>query len=175
MLKTSVRRVTHHRFRPARVMCDFEKSLIQAVQAQLPGAVISGCYFHFCQSLYRKVQDLGLAITAYVNDLQLQKAIRMLMGLGYLPVSLCRQQFTLFRGSGRVRMLVATHPLLNDFMDYIERVYFNGPFPPTMWHVFTRDNSNRTNHYVERFLKNMFLCTCYLLELVIFKFGQWRN
>lgn len=154
-LKTAVRRVTHHRFRPARVMCDFEQSLIQAVQAQLPGAAISGCYFHFCQSLYRKVQELGLA-TAYVNDLPLQKAIRMLMGLGYLPVALCRQQFILFRGSRRVRALVANHPQLNDFIDYIDRVYFNGLFPPTMWNVFNRDNSNRTNNYVEGFFTNYF-------------------
>jgi hypothetical protein len=73
----------------------------------------------------------------------------MLMALGYLPVAVCRQQFNFFRGSGRVQTLVATHPRLNDFMDFIDRVYFNGPFPPAMWNVFTRDNSNRTNNYVE--------------------------
>jgi MULE transposase domain len=165
-LKTSVRRVTHHRFRPARVMCDFEQSLILAVQAQLPGAVVSGCYFHFCQNLYRKVQQLGLG-PAYERDQQLQKAVRMLMALGYLPVALCRQQFTLFRASGRVQTLIATHPQLDDFIDFIDRVYFNGPFPPAMWNVFTRDNSNRTNNYVEGSIRNMF---CNVMTALLFEY-----
>jgi hypothetical protein len=147
-------------------MCDFEQSLILAVQAQLPGAVVSGCYFHFCQNLYRKVQQLGLG-PAYERDQQLQKAVRMLMALGYLPVALCRQQFTLFRASGRVQTLIATHPQLDDFIDFIDRVYFNGPFPPAMWNVFTRDNSNRTNNYVEGSIRNMF---CNVMTALLFEY-----
>lgn len=60
-LKCRIRHVTHHAFRPRRVVCDFELSLLTALETELPGAARKGCYFHFCQSLWRRIQALGLA------------------------------------------------------------------------------------------------------------------
>ena len=60
-IKTKVRNITGHRCRPRRVVCDFEQALIAAVETEFRHTQISGCYFHFCQSLWRKVQNLGLA------------------------------------------------------------------------------------------------------------------
>ena len=60
-IKTKVRNITGHRWRPRRVVCDFEQALIAAVETEFRHTQISGCYFHFCQSLWRKFQNLGLA------------------------------------------------------------------------------------------------------------------
>ena len=41
---------------PSAVMADFELALIQAVELQFPSTRIMGCYFHFSQCLWCKVQ-----------------------------------------------------------------------------------------------------------------------
>ncbi|PIK32840.1 hypothetical protein BSL78_30347 [Apostichopus japonicus] len=60
-VKAKVREVSGHRLRPRRVVIDFELALITANETEFRQAVISGCYFHFCQSLWRRVQQLDLA------------------------------------------------------------------------------------------------------------------
>ena len=56
--------VTHQHLAPRTVICDFEMALITALRTELPDTNVRGCYFHFCQALWRKIQALGLA-TAY--------------------------------------------------------------------------------------------------------------
>ncbi|CAH1242514.1 Hypp6790 [Branchiostoma lanceolatum] len=45
---------------PEMIVSDFEVSIISSNETEFPDA-ISGCYFHFCQSLWRRIQQLGLA------------------------------------------------------------------------------------------------------------------
>jgi hypothetical protein len=47
-VKRKVRHITGHNLRPRRVICDFEISLIVALETELPTASVRGCYFHFC-------------------------------------------------------------------------------------------------------------------------------
>jgi hypothetical protein len=148
VLKQSIRRITHHRFQPQKLICDFEQSLIIAANTELPTAHVTGCYFHYCQSLYRKIQELGLH-QPFRTDMQLQKAVRMILAIGYIPVAIIRMAFTQFRTTRGVVQLTQTYPLLNDFLDYVWAIYFIGPFPPIMWNVYNRDASNRTNNHVE--------------------------
>ena len=49
------------RWSPNKVLMDFEMAMMNAFREELPGIRIIGCYFHLCQSLWRKVQDIGLA------------------------------------------------------------------------------------------------------------------
>jgi MULE transposase domain len=72
VLKQSIRRITHHRFQPQKLICDFEQSLIIAANIELSTAHVTGCYFHYCQSLYRKIRELGLH-QPYQTGMQLQK------------------------------------------------------------------------------------------------------
>ncbi|KAI8516518.1 hypothetical protein Bbelb_050990 [Branchiostoma belcheri] len=43
------------------IVSDVELALITAHKTEFPDATVSGCYFHFCQSLWRRIQNLGLA------------------------------------------------------------------------------------------------------------------
>ncbi len=47
--------------RPRSINVDFELANILAIRNHYPNSSIHGCYFHFCQAIYRKVQELGLA------------------------------------------------------------------------------------------------------------------
>ena len=46
---------------PQRVLSDFERSAMNAYEEVFPGITIKGCHFHMTQSLWRKIQELGLA------------------------------------------------------------------------------------------------------------------
>ena len=52
---------------PQSVMANFELAVIQSLEMRLPGVEIQGCYFHFSQCLWRKVQALRMA-DLYKND-----------------------------------------------------------------------------------------------------------
>ena len=56
---------------PARLTCDFELAAINAFRNMFPSLHISRCFFHFSQSLWRKIQELGL--TRYVKYSNLTK------------------------------------------------------------------------------------------------------
>ena len=44
-----------------------------------------GCYFHFSQCIYRKIQSLGLS-TAHKEDDEVRSTCRQLMTLPFLPM-----------------------------------------------------------------------------------------
>ncbi|CAF1549953.1 unnamed protein product [Adineta ricciae] len=52
-------------FNPLRLTCDFEISTMNAFTKVFPMIHIANCFFHYSQSLWRKVQELGL--TRYVK------------------------------------------------------------------------------------------------------------
>ena len=81
-LMAKIRQVTGHRWRPRRVICDFEQALLVAVEKELRHVQISGCYFHFNQSLWRKVQNLGLA-ESYRQHRELKKVILKVMAISH--------------------------------------------------------------------------------------------
>ena len=147
-LKRKIRQLTHNRFNPTNIVCDFEIPLLNAVQTEFPRSRHSGCYFHFCQCLWRKIQELGLART-YKQDLQLQKVIRKFMAIGYLPVVLVRNNFNILSQSRRVQNMVGIYDALNDWIGYIRNNYINGQFRPILWNVYERNMDMRTNNWME--------------------------
>ena len=80
-VKHQISEITGEAWTPQTVITDFEKALLLAIETELPQANQSGCYFHFCQALWRRVQKLGLA-TPYKTDEKLQKCIRKFMAIG---------------------------------------------------------------------------------------------
>lgn len=71
-------------FSPDRLMMDFEIGFIEAFKQVFHGAKVSGCNFHFCQSVWRHIQFCGLE-TRYNTDIEFSRNIRMLMALAFVP------------------------------------------------------------------------------------------
>ena len=69
---------------PTSMIMDFENAAINAFQMEWPKTTVKGCYFHFTQNVWRKIQELGLQ-TDYMNDEQLALRIRMLPALAFAP------------------------------------------------------------------------------------------
>lgn len=63
---------------------DFEIAVFNAVQETFGDEVtIQGCFYHLCQSTYRKVQELGL-VDLYKLDQNFNQFCGMLDGLAFL-------------------------------------------------------------------------------------------
>jgi hypothetical protein len=147
-LKEKVRQITGHRWRPDMAICDFEQALITAMETELRRTRIRACYFHFCQSLWRKIQDLGLA-DPYRRRRRMRKTLMQFMSIGHLPVAVLRQNFQTLARSRQTRRLGNRYPSLRDFIAYLDATYIQGTFPVAMWNVFDRESDCRTNNIVE--------------------------
>ncbi|CAF3929308.1 unnamed protein product [Rotaria sordida] len=71
-------------FSPSVVMTDFESGSIAAIKDEFPSAKHVCCYFHFSQSIYRKIQFLGLQ-QQYIIDETLRGLCRKIMALPLMP------------------------------------------------------------------------------------------
>ena len=72
--------------RPTKILVEFEKASMTAFQEGFPDAVVTGCYFHLCQSIIRKVNELGFKL-AYETDMTFREYIRCLPALAFVPCS----------------------------------------------------------------------------------------
>ena len=152
-IKRLVRRLAHQAWAPHRVITDFEVGLQTAVQNELPATTISGCYFHFTQALWRKIQDLGLS-GPYRQKQRLKGVFRKVMAFGYLPQLVMRMNFKNLTNERRTRRLINQYPALMDFFAYVRHTYVGqhgheATFPPDVWNVFQRNMNQRTNNHLE--------------------------
>jgi hypothetical protein len=104
-VKVRIRYMTGHRFSPRMAICNFEQSLRIAFDTELPRTRFRNCYFHFCQSLWRRLQELGLAVP-YSRHRHLRSCIEKVMAIAYLPVAIVRQNFRLLHNNMRTRRLI---------------------------------------------------------------------
>jgi len=82
--------VPGHELQPESVLTDFESGLLPAIQEEFPMAQRHGCYFHFNQCLFRKIQNLGLQ-PIYTSDTSSRATLRLLMALPFAPLNFVQQ------------------------------------------------------------------------------------
>lgn len=141
----------HLHLQPHSVMSDFELASVNAMRNAFPDAVISGCFFHIGQSLWRHVQNSGLR-ELYIQNEETRTKIKSLLSLAFLPPA---EVTTAFED------LIETFPEnLTPIADYFENIYIGrrgrrarrtATFPIAMWNMHGRvlDDLPRTNNAVE--------------------------
>ncbi|EEQ81223.1 hypothetical protein NCER_102474, partial [Vairimorpha ceranae BRL01] len=73
-------------FNPDKIQVDFEIATFSAIRIVFSDASISGCYFHFGQAIWRKIQKLGL-VTLYNSDILFRNFVEMLSGIALVSVN----------------------------------------------------------------------------------------
>ena len=146
---------------PKRVIIDFEKSMINAVQAVLDTSV-QCCFFHLSQNTYRHINSEGLS-TAYMKDRDVRTFCGKVDGLAFLPVQDVK--------AGMDILLREAPDQLRFLVEYFDSYYVNGKlkavrnkvtnnisfrrtpplFPPSLWNVHeaTINDKDRTNNKCE--------------------------
>lgn len=126
------------------VFSDFESGLSAAIESRFSFAGHTGCFFHFAQCIYRKVNDMGLA-NKYKSDKEFKLKIKMFIALGLTP------------SANRSIYLNELHTFLCSEENFDEHVmqFYNSYFLPNwinkkswiLWDWYLKEN--RTNNNVE--------------------------
>uniref|UniRef100_H3BFF3 MULE transposase domain-containing protein n=1 Tax=Latimeria chalumnae TaxID=7897 RepID=H3BFF3_LATCH len=69
---------------PKQILVDFESAAMSAFRKAFPDATLRGCYLHLCQSVIRKVQEIGMKVS-YERDPDFSKAVLCLPALSHVP------------------------------------------------------------------------------------------
>ena len=67
---------------PEKIVTDFETGVIAAIKNTFQFSEHLGCWFHYSQCIYRKIQEFGLT-TQYFDHQNFQKFVRVLFS--FLP------------------------------------------------------------------------------------------
>ncbi len=132
------------RLEPATVCIDFEAAMIGAIQEEFHNTRIRGCLFHFSQALWRKVQELGLAVR-YKEDEAFNRLVRRAAALPLVPVNLVDEVWLM--ALNEVNDVEADR-----FKDYVTSTWVDGNvarFPIELWTQYDNIEGLRTNNHIE--------------------------
>ena len=115
---------------PEVIKMDFEAETIKACNLHFPKVIITGCSFYFMQSLWRKIQELGL-IKKYREDEEIRKTLPMFSALCLLPVEKVEEAFL------QITENIPTNDKLERFIDYFVEQWMGNPSVPLqLWNVY---------------------------------------
>ncbi|KII67552.1 hypothetical protein RF11_08392 [Thelohanellus kitauei] len=141
-----------------RIVSDFEIAALNAIRHHFPSAIISGCFYHFSQSIWRKIQSEDPLLSQYRSDPDNQIYIKMLLALAFVPIDDVISAFEVYQSLDYV---ISNSDILNPLLDYFEDNYIGRftannlrrqpPFPINIWNMFdaTLNDLHRTNNSVE--------------------------
>ena len=138
---------------PTTITMDFELAAINAARSVFPDALLHGCYFHFRQSLYRKIQTLGLQ-QKYASDLEFSHNMKKYASLAFVPPDDVQEAFASLKSS----MQVEVDEKLGNYSSYVEKTYIGTQtkkpmFNKEFWNVqhAVTNGLPKTNNHVEGF------------------------
>ncbi|CAF3416117.1 unnamed protein product [Rotaria socialis] len=133
----------NRKFEPTRILSDFESGLISAIANEFSAAVHNGCFFHYTQAIFRRIQALGLT-TLYFQNSEIRSCCRKLMALALLPIDKIESSFHSLRVKSSTMLNQELHQLF---------LYFNHQWlvnvPLKIWNVY--GCHHRTNNNCEGF------------------------
>jgi hypothetical protein len=139
---------------PDTIMTDFEVAAINAFGTAFPGAQQKGCFFHFCQCIYRNIQSNGLQ-QLYENDAEFSLAMRMLPAIAFVPLPDILTSFEELCNSNIFPVEAQA------VLDYFEDIWIGRPdrrqsrrrprFATTLWNCYesTLHGDRKTNNSCE--------------------------
>ncbi|KAL8586094.1 hypothetical protein ACOMHN_065438 [Nucella lapillus] len=128
-------------FHPTIIQTDFEQAVLQACRIVFPQSSLRGCFFHFSQSIWRKVQNLGLT-TAYRDDPEVRDIVRLLAVLPIVPEDRLDEAWISIHAAAP-----CNKPGVGDLLNYMVHTWM-GDYP-----VFNRQLWNQYNNLGEEYVR----------------------
>ena len=134
-------------FQPETVQIDFEKAAMNSVYSVFGnnGVQVKWCLFHYCQALFRKVQNLGLSEAYGQEDSEIRETIKRCFALALVRAEDFNMAWELIAGNA------PPDETLTRFLDYMTDTWVdeaNSLFPMHIWNHFN-NLSMRTNNNLE--------------------------
>lgn len=107
-------------------MTDFERAALNAFKDTFPSASNRGCFFHFSQCIWRKIQENPEIRMKYENlqDPDFSLHVRELAALAFVPVSDVISSFEMLLDSDFYR---ENEEILQPLIDYFEDTWIGRP------------------------------------------------
>lgn len=136
---------------PGTVLVDFEIASWSAIASVFPESTIRGCFFHYCQCIWRKVQGCGLAVR-YTEDDNLKRLVRRAAVLPLVPSADVEDVwFSALEENND------NTPEVTRFTDYVTETWVEGRRQG--WNHFDNDGPRTTNNAESWHSKINRLCT----------------
>ena len=140
-------KITQEAWIPNKICTDFERGLINSYTEQfIESTSVKGCYFHFTQSIIKKIGTLRLRVEFKINK-DFKNMVLLLFACAYLPQHSIHKeidnilvQITLVCSNSKKLAILA-------FVRYFRRTWLKS-YPPLLWCVYGR--RDRTNNLLER-------------------------
>lgn len=147
---------------PAHLSMDFEQAALNRCHKLFPDTEIHGCFFHFSQAVWRKIQNVRLQ-NVYNTDAVFAAQLRYLIALAFVPPCDVHRVFEIilpldiFKINNDNRYKMEMKELLKYFKDTWLGYVRNGKitkqplFPIKLWniHEMAKTNFPRTNNAIE--------------------------
>ena len=104
---------------PQHIMQDFKKGLMNACLHVFPRVIVKGCYFHYAQCLWQRIQGIGLPVS-YRENADHRNWFHMLLAMPLVPVPHVKGAFQF------VKNIAPDVPRVRDFNYYFDRTWMNG-------------------------------------------------
>ncbi|XP_078516122.1 uncharacterized protein LOC144781255 [Lissotriton helveticus] len=101
---------------PRKVIMDFELPMLNTISKLYPDTQIQGCFFHFSQAFWRKIQKTSL-IEDYASDSKLQFELKKLTALCFVPPHSVDEYYTSITES---EYFIANEDKLAPILNYFE-------------------------------------------------------
>lgn len=136
---------------PEHTHIDFELAMHNSLRTVFPSAKIDCCRFHMGQSLWRKIQSVGLSTQYKDKTTDIGKWLTMFFGLPILPSNEVEDCFV-----EDVMSVAPTDSKCHQFSDYILETYISSTakFRPEMWSAVPCAELKRTTNGPESFHSN---------------------
>jgi hypothetical protein len=143
---------------PLTIMTDFELSAINAFKNSFPGIFNRGCFFHFTQSLWRKIQKIPELEKEYLKDSNFAMNVRKFPALAFVPLI---DIVSAFEELIEMKFFIENSNLPEKFIEYFEDNYIGRiqlrnrrktpKFPHYLWNCYNSviNGIAKTNNSVE--------------------------
>ncbi|XP_078520302.1 uncharacterized protein LOC144819656 [Lissotriton helveticus] len=142
---------------PRKVIIDFEIQMINTICKLYPDTQIQGCFFHFSQAYWRKIQKTSLA-EDYMSDSKLQYELKKLTALCFVPPDFVDDFYTAIIQSD---YFIANEEKLAPLLNYFEGTWIGNlsrsgsrrkpRFPIEWWNCYLTclEGGAKTNNSIE--------------------------
>ena len=142
-------------------MFDFEVAAINVFRLAYPCAEIRGCYFHFCQCLWRNIQCKGIS-KLYINNAHVHFHLTLYKSIGFVPLECIDLAAEIIEESLNHLISTANLPEISiqgliEYHNYFKQTWLNNPtYPRELWNHYnmTEDRTNNNNEGFNNFLQH---------------------
>lgn len=130
-------------------MSDYEKATRSSFRSVFEGITIKGCWFHYCQSLVKKVKDLKFG-KEYTTNTEINELIRLFFSLAFVPPENINDYYEEIKNKIKTISDEKLKDKMDQFCQYFTTTWIEDTYHVEDWNQLN-DLELRSNNWSESF------------------------